>query len=113
HGVMIVPLLSGSGMRVKVVEGMALGRVVITTTLGLEGIDCAHGDQLYIADTPAQFAEAVAWCMAHPGEAVEMGRRAKAKARELYDSRAAAQAMLDIYHRLIDAPAAPGRHLRA
>ena len=113
HGVMIVPLLSGSGMRVKVVEGMALGRVVITTTLGLEGIDCTHGDQLFIADTPAQFADAIAWCVEHPGDAVEMGRRAKAKARELYDSRSAAQAMLDIYHRLVETPGAPGRQSRA
>ena len=112
HGIMIVPLLSGSGMRVKVVEGMALGRVVITTTLGLEGIDCTHGDQLFIADTPAQFAEAIAWCVEHPGEAVEMGRRAKAKARELYDSRSAAQAMLDIYHRLVGRPAVTGMHSR-
>jgi glycosyltransferase involved in cell wall biosynthesis len=55
YNVMIVPLLSGSGMRVKIIEGMALGRIVITTTVGAEGIECEDGKNILIANSPDQF----------------------------------------------------------
>lgn len=55
--VMIVPLLSGSGMRVKIIEGMALGKAIISTTVGAEGIDCKDGENILIADTPEKFVE--------------------------------------------------------
>ena len=52
---MIVPLLSGSGIRVKIIEGMALGKVIITTTVGLEGIPAQSGVNILIANEPADF----------------------------------------------------------
>lgn len=51
HSLMVAPLFSGSGMRVKILEGMALGRVMITTSMGLEGIDARHGQEVLVADT--------------------------------------------------------------
>ena len=59
---MIVPLFSGSGMRVKILESMALGRVVITTSMGLEGIDACHHREVLLADTVESFIEAIALC---------------------------------------------------
>jgi polysaccharide biosynthesis protein PslH len=59
HTIMIVPLLSGSGMRVKILEGLALGKTVITTSLGLEGINAEHEKHLLIADTPEEFKNAI------------------------------------------------------
>ncbi|MEL7123450.1 MAG: glycosyltransferase family 4 protein [Bacteroidota bacterium] len=56
--IMIVPLLSGSGMRVKILEGMALGRVVVTTSIGLEGIDARHQHEVWIANKKEEFLEA-------------------------------------------------------
>lgn len=53
--VMLVPLLSGSGMRIKIVEGMALGKVIITTSIGTEGIDTTHNQNILIADTAEQY----------------------------------------------------------
>ena len=55
RSVMIVPLLSGSGMRIKIVEGMALGKVIITTSIGTEGINTTHNQDVIIADTVDQF----------------------------------------------------------
>ena len=62
-GVMIVPLLSGSGIRVKIIEGMALGKTIVTTSLGAEGIPCKDGQNILIADLPEAFAEKIAKCI--------------------------------------------------
>ncbi len=55
HPLTVVPLLSGSGMRAKILEAMALGRVVLTTTLGLEGINARDKQEVLIADTAEAF----------------------------------------------------------
>lgn len=60
--VMIVPLLAGSGMRLKILEALALGRVVITTSIGLEGIEASDGSEILIADTPAEFIGKISYC---------------------------------------------------
>jgi glycosyltransferase involved in cell wall biosynthesis len=48
--IMVVPLLSAGGVRVKIIEGLATGRAVIATSLGAEGLGCEHGKQLFLAD---------------------------------------------------------------
>lgn len=58
-GIMIVPILSGSGMRMKILEGAALGMPIITTTVGIEGINLRHGESCIIADKPSEFAEGI------------------------------------------------------
>jgi glycosyltransferase involved in cell wall biosynthesis len=60
--VMIVPLLAGSGMRLKILEALALGRVVITTDIGMEGIEAIDGSEILIANTPAEFMEKINYC---------------------------------------------------
>lgn len=55
RSVMIVPMLSGSGMRIKIVEGMALGKVIITTSIGTEGINTTHNQDVMVADTVDDF----------------------------------------------------------
>lgn len=52
----IVPLLSGSGIRLKILEAMAASKLVISTTIGAQGIEYENGKHLLIADTPEQFA---------------------------------------------------------
>jgi sugar transferase (PEP-CTERM/EpsH1 system associated) len=54
--VCIVPLRAGGGTRLKILEAMALGRPVVSTTIGCEGLDVLDGEHLLIADTPQQFA---------------------------------------------------------
>lgn len=55
--VCVVPLRAGGGTRLKILEAMALGRPVVSTTIGCEGLDVVDGEHLLIADTPKQFAE--------------------------------------------------------
>ncbi|MBN2611286.1 MAG: glycosyltransferase family 4 protein [Bacteroidales bacterium] len=57
-GTMVVPLFSGSGMRVKIVEAMAAGKAVISTAIGAEGIDITDSENIILADTPEDFAGA-------------------------------------------------------
>ena len=53
----VVPLRAGGGTRLKILEAMALGRPVVSTSIGCEGLNVIDGKHLLIADTPAQFAE--------------------------------------------------------
>jgi glycosyltransferase involved in cell wall biosynthesis len=57
--VSVIPLRVGSGTRIKAFEAMALGRPVVSTTLGVEGLDITPGEHFLAADTAADFAGAV------------------------------------------------------
>lgn len=57
--VMIVPLLSGGGMRVKIIEGMAAGKAIVSTLIGAEGIEYMNGKNILIADTAQDFCTAI------------------------------------------------------
>jgi glycosyltransferase involved in cell wall biosynthesis len=56
---MLVPLQSGSGMRIKIIEGMAMGKAIISTSIGAEGIPVTHLKNIVIADMPKEFADAI------------------------------------------------------
>jgi len=77
NGIMIVPLFSGSGVRVKIIEAMALGKTVITTSVGAEGIKCEHKKNILIADTPDDFLEAIISCYSDPAMAAQIGVNAR------------------------------------
>jgi glycosyltransferase involved in cell wall biosynthesis len=57
--IMVVPLFSGSGIRIKIVEAMAAGKAIVTTTVGSEGINYVNGQHLLIADDAHAFADAI------------------------------------------------------
>jgi len=57
QGIMLAPLFSGSGMRVKIIEGMALGKPIVATSIAAEGIGCQSGVDILIADEPQAFAQ--------------------------------------------------------
>jgi glycosyltransferase involved in cell wall biosynthesis len=97
HSVMVVPLLSGGGMRAKALEGMALGKVVLSTPIGMEGIDAVHGDNCLLADTPQAMVEAIAWGLAHPDDLLRIGNQARQTCLQRYDSLQTARALLEVY----------------
>jgi glycosyltransferase involved in cell wall biosynthesis len=79
----IVPLRAGGGTRLKVLEAMALGRPVVSTTIGSEGIDADDGKHLLIADDPEQFAEQIYALMSDR----DLYQRIATNARELVVSK--------------------------
>ena len=95
--VSVVPLRSGGGTRLKILESMALGRPVVSTTLGCEGLRVTHEENILIADTPEEFArqtirllrdDQLRQCL------IQNGRRL---VESTYDWEAIAQQMLQIY----------------
>ena len=74
--VMIVPLLSGGGTRIKLLEIMAAGRAVVSTTVGAEGLGLLHERHLLLADTSNTFAEGVVRLLEDKAEAQAMSERA-------------------------------------
>lgn len=75
--ILIVPLWSGSGIRVKILEAMAAGKVVISTVAGIKGIDAKPKEHYLAANEPDDFVKAIQWCMKNKEEAESMGQRAR------------------------------------
>ncbi|MBK7870115.1 MAG: glycosyltransferase [Saprospiraceae bacterium] len=103
HTMMVVPLFSGSGMRVKILEGMALGRVVLTTSLGLEGIHAQHQKEVLITNAPEDFVNVMAQCLENPLLLHQISQRARAFAFQHYDNREIAINLLQTYSQLYEA----------
>jgi polysaccharide biosynthesis protein PslH len=82
--VAIVPIRFGGGTRLKVLEALAMGKAVVSTTIGCEGIDVVPGRHLLVADSAADFGRAILDLLAHPEIATAMGRRGRALVEECY-----------------------------
>ncbi len=82
--IMIVPLRSGSGMRVKIIEGLALGKTIISTTIGAEGIEVENKKNILLADTVQEFLDAIRFCIANPEQAAQIGINGRKLAEEKY-----------------------------
>ncbi len=83
---MLVPLFSGSGMRVKIIEGMAAGRTIISTSVGAEGIEYTDGLNILIADDPDLFADHIVHCFRDPLLSKMVAESAFNLAKSKYDS---------------------------
>ena len=81
--VAVVPVLAGSGTRVKILEAWAAGTAVVSTTLGAAGLECRDGEHLLLADDPDTFADAVSHLLASPALRAEIG----AAGRKFYEER--------------------------
>jgi sugar transferase (PEP-CTERM/EpsH1 system associated) len=82
--VLVVPLRMGSGTRLKVLEGLAMAKPVVSTTIGCEGIEVRAEEHLRIADTAADFADAVVALQTEREEALSMGRRGRTLVEDRY-----------------------------
>ena len=86
NGILIVPLWSGSGIRIKIIEAMFMGKVVITTSLGIEGIEAQNGIHVLIANTPEEFLSAVDFCIQQPQSCAEIGEAAMQLIRQQHNN---------------------------
>lgn len=83
--VVVMPIFSGGGLRVKLIEALAWGRCVITTSFALQGIrGLSPGVHVLLAEDEAGFLELIAWCQAHPVEVSAIGRQAQLFIKENY-----------------------------
>lgn len=100
-GIMVVPLLSGSGIRVKIIEGMALGKTIVTTSIGAEGIDYTDGENILIADTPEAFAEKIIICMKDQLLFTTIGNNALLFAKKRFSSHEVTERLLEFFKEYI------------
>ncbi|TDQ06675.1 glycosyltransferase family 4 protein [Pedobacter metabolipauper] len=101
--IMIVPLLSGSGMRVKIIEGMAMKKCVIATSMAAEGIRCEPGKDIMIADTADEFYRSILQCITNPNKWHEIGENARKTVERDHDISTISERMLNIYQKLVSA----------
>ena len=101
HPIMIVPLFAGSGIRVKILEGMALGKVIITTRIGLEGIPAIDRKHVLIADTKEEMIEAIQYCYAHYDELHEIGQAARSLVKNKFDGTVLAGQLISAFQQAI------------
>ena len=101
HDVAVVPLLSGSGIRIKIIESMALGKAVITTIVGAEGIQYTEYEDIIIAENVPKMVEAVCRLYSHPEEAEVLGRNARKLVEELYDNKKIINRLLIFYKEIM------------
>lgn len=93
--ILIVPLRSGGGIRVKILEAMATEKLVISTSIGMQGIDAVPGIHYLLADTPLQFAETIKWAVDNKTDAGGIAQKAGLLIRDLYSSDHLARALSD------------------
>jgi glycosyltransferase involved in cell wall biosynthesis len=95
--VLVVPLRSGSGMRVKILESFARGIPVVSTSIGVEGIQAEAGEHLLVADDPEGFSQAVIRALRDRAEAARLARSGRQLVERSYDWHEALSGLDEIY----------------
>lgn len=96
--VFVVPLLSGAGMRVKILDAWCGALPVVSTTLGAEGIETRNGEDILLGDSPEEFADAVLRVLSDQRLAGRIGEGGRSTVERLYDWRKVYRAWGNIYH---------------
>jgi sugar transferase (PEP-CTERM/EpsH1 system associated) len=96
-GVYAVPLRIGGGTRLKIMEAMALGKAIVSTSLGCEGYPVTSGRELVIADTPQDFARCMVELLGDAQRRAELGLTGRRFVEERYDWRAIVPRLERVY----------------
>ncbi|WP_297101744.1 glycosyltransferase family 4 protein [uncultured Draconibacterium sp.] len=95
--IMIVPLFSGSGMRIKIIEGMALGKSIVSTSIGAEGIDVTDGENVLLANDASGFVEAVSGLLEDRDNFERIGKNATLFIQQNFDNLAISKKLIGLY----------------
>ena len=88
YQLMLVPLLSGGGMRVKIIEGLAAQKCIISTSVGAEGVEYTNGVDMVIADEPMEWVKLIQQYLANNNARTEMEQNAVKLAHLKYENKA-------------------------
>ena len=98
--VFVVPLRIGSGTRLKILEALAMGKAIVSTTVGAEGLDLKDGEEIFIADEPAIFADAVTRLLTDPSLRRRIGENGRTRVEQDYDWRSIGGKLHNLYESL-------------
>ncbi len=99
--IMIVPLLTAGGIRVKIIEAMALKKSVISTTIGAHGIEGENKKDIFIADTKEDFVNSIYALVNNYQNHIDIGKNARKLVEEKYDNKKLTEELIEFYHMLI------------
>lgn len=100
NDIMIVPLLNGSGIRVKIIEAMAMGKIIISTAVGAKGIPCEHKKNILIANSAAEFSEMISLILQNSEIRKTISENARKFAEENYDNRKITEKLVSFYRQI-------------
>lgn len=97
HSVMIVPLLAGGGMRIKILEGLAYGKVIVSTSIGAEGIPAENTKEIFVADSSRGFVNAINSLISNQEQISVVGKHATEFIRQSFDNTLIVNGLLGFY----------------
>ncbi len=97
--VFVAPILSGGGTKLKVLEAMAVGKAIVSTTIGVEGIQGKDEEHFIVADSPEVFSSSVVSLLTDQARRERLGANARRRAMEKYDWEAICETISGIYQR--------------
>jgi polysaccharide biosynthesis protein PslH len=100
--IMVVPLFSGSGMRIKIIEGMALGKPIVTTAIGTEGISTTSGVNIVITENAAGFVQSISDLIENHEYFDKISKNAIEYIHENFDNLSSAGALIEFYKNHIE-----------
>ena len=100
--VFVVPLRIGSGTRLKILEALAMGKAIVSTTVGAEGLDLKDGEEIFIADEPIAFADAVIRLLTDSALRRRIGENGRARVERDYDWRSIGEKLHQRYTKILD-----------
>ncbi len=100
QGILIVPLISGSGIRIKIIEALALGKIVIATNIAAEGLGLTDGENVLIANNSSQFIGQIGKCLNDTAFRKKIGRNAHQFALNNFQNKRIFESLMNTYKRL-------------
>lgn len=101
NDIMIVPLLSAGGIRVKIIEGMAYGKAIISTQIGAEGINYKNGENIIIANDPEDFSEKVKRISSKELDYIKIGQKAREHVTNNYDQQIISKKLISFFESIL------------
>ncbi|MBP7848966.1 MAG: glycosyltransferase [Lentimicrobiaceae bacterium] len=101
HAILVIPLHAGSGMRIKMVEGMLRRRAIVATSIAAEGIPAIDGEHYLRADTPEDFSKAILTFIKNPDFQTRIGGNAQLLVRKYFDRHRLSGILVDLYASLM------------
>ena len=98
--VVVAPLLASAGTNIKIMEAMAMGKAIVSTEAGIHGLELARGQDVVVANSGEDMANAIARLLEHPDERMALERCARRTVERVYDWDAIAERQKELYESL-------------
>ncbi|MDE0041594.1 MAG: glycosyltransferase, partial [Candidatus Poribacteria bacterium] len=99
--VYVVPLRIGGGTRLKILEALAMGKAVVSTSVGAEGLNLTAGDEIVIADEPTAFGDTVVQLMENKSMRRRLGENGRRRVEAEYDWRRIGEKLQGMYEAVV------------